>query len=40
LLWVRTRNAMAERRAVEILKRHSGTNVHVHGLPAMAGNPT
>ena len=37
LLWVRTRNAMAERRAVEILKRHSGTDVHVHALPAKSG---
>ena len=40
LLWVRTRNAMAERRAVEILRRHSGTDVHVHALPDTAGNPT
>ena len=40
LLWVRTRNAMAEHRAVEILTRNSGTDVHVHALPETAGNPT
>ena len=32
LLWVRTRDVAAERRAVEILKRHSGGEVHVHAL--------
>jgi hypothetical protein len=37
LLWVRTRHAAAEQRAVEILKRHSGDEVHVHALPAGAG---
>lgn len=31
LLWVRTWNPEDERRAVEILKRHSGVDVHVHG---------
>ena len=30
LLWVRTRDAKAEQRAVDILKRHSSHNVHVH----------
>ena len=37
LLWVRTRHAADEQRAVEILKRHSGGEVHVHVLPAEAG---
>jgi hypothetical protein len=36
LLWVRTRDKAHERRAVEILKRHSGRDVHVHALPALA----
>jgi hypothetical protein len=40
LLWVRTRHAADEQRAVEILKRHSGGEVHVHALPVPAGNPT
>lgn len=31
LLWVRTWNQEDERRSVEILKRHSGVDVHVHG---------
>ena len=31
LLWVRTWDAKAESKAVEILKRHSGKDVHVHG---------
>ena len=39
LLWVRTRHTADEQRAVEILKRHSGGDVHVHALPAGAGNP-
>jgi len=39
LLWVRTRHSVDERRAVEILKRHSGGEVHVHALPAGAGKP-
>jgi len=34
LLWVRTRDADREKRAVDILKRHSGRDVHVHALPA------
>jgi hypothetical protein len=33
LLWVRTWDAEDEKRAVEILKRHSGGDVHVHTLP-------
>jgi hypothetical protein len=33
LLWVRTPDAEDEERAVEILKRHSGDDVHVHSLP-------
>jgi hypothetical protein len=33
LLWVRTRDVAAERRAVEILRKHSGGEVHVHALP-------
>lgn len=34
LLWVRTRDAEHEKRAVEILKRHSGHDVHVHTISA------
>lgn len=33
LLWVRTWNSSQEARATEILRRHSGRDVHVHGLP-------
>ncbi len=33
LLWVRTQTPEDERRACEILKRHSGEDVHVHDLP-------
>jgi hypothetical protein len=33
LLWVRTWNPGDENWAVEILKKHSGQDVHVHGLP-------
>jgi len=36
LLWVRTWNADDERRAVDILKRHSGADVHVHGPAPVA----
>jgi hypothetical protein len=32
LLWVRTWNAEREKRAIEILSRHSGHDLHVHGL--------
>lgn len=34
LLWVRTRDAAHEQRAVEIMKKHSGHDVHVHALAA------
>jgi len=34
LLWVRTPNREMEQRAVEILRRHSAHDVHVHALPA------
>lgn len=33
LLWVRTRDTAHEARATEILLRHSGQDVHVHGVP-------
>ena len=33
LLWVRTRTVELENRAVEILKKHSGDDIHVHALP-------
>lgn len=33
LLWVRTRDETREKRAVEILTKHSGRDVHVHGAP-------
>lgn len=36
LLWVRTWDAEDEKRAVQILKRHSGHDVHVHGLQPAA----
>lgn len=36
LLWVRTWNPERERRAVEILRRHSGIDAHVHSLPMAA----
>jgi hypothetical protein len=32
LLWVRTRDDEHERHAVDILKKHSGGDVHVHGV--------
>ena len=34
LLWVRTRNAEAEERAMTVLSRHSSRDVHVHSLPS------
>jgi hypothetical protein len=34
LLWVRTPDEDAERRALEILRRHSAHDVHIHQLPA------
>jgi hypothetical protein len=36
VLWVRTRDAEHERRATDILKRHSGEDVHVQALSARA----
>jgi hypothetical protein len=33
LLWVHTRDVTLEERAVEILSKHSGIDVHVHALP-------
>ena len=36
LLWVRTRNLDDERRAVKILTKHSGRDVHLHTLPIAA----
>lgn len=33
LLWVRTWNEDDEKRAVSILKKHSGRDVHVHAVP-------
>jgi hypothetical protein len=36
LLWVRTWNTEDEQRAIEILKRHSASEAHVHTLPAEA----
>lgn len=35
LLWVRARNRLAEDRAIRILKKHSGSDVHVHVLPSV-----
>lgn len=32
LLWVRTRDVKAEERAVDILKRHSSRDVHIHKM--------
>ena len=36
LLWVNTEDADHEARAVEILKRHSAEDVHIHALPKAA----
>jgi hypothetical protein len=36
LLWVRTWDADDEKRATEILAKHSGRDVHVHALPVSA----
>lgn len=33
LLWVRTRDQVQERRAVEILSKHAASDVHTHTLP-------
>ena len=37
LLWVRTWDAGQEKRAAEILSRHSAHDVHIHALPAPSG---
>jgi hypothetical protein len=37
LLWVRTPDESAERRALEILTRHSAHDVHIHELPGKHG---
>lgn len=34
LVWVRLRDAAAEPRALDILRRHGGHDVHVHEVPA------
>jgi hypothetical protein len=39
LLWVRTEDIGRERRAVELLKRHSAADVHVFELPDIAYEP-
>jgi len=36
LLWVNTRSAEEETRAVEILRKHSSGDVHIHALPPVA----
>jgi hypothetical protein len=36
LLWVRTPNEDAERRALAILTRHSAHDIHIHEIPAPA----
>jgi hypothetical protein len=36
VVWVRTRDAEAEERAVDILRQHSGQGVHLHEVPAPA----
>ncbi|WP_339859806.1 hypothetical protein [Thalassospira alkalitolerans] len=33
ILWVRTRDQDHEKRALEILGKHSGHDVHIHGIP-------
>jgi hypothetical protein len=38
LLWVRTCDAEREKKALEILRRHSGHDVHLHELPERAGS--
>jgi Na+/glutamate symporter len=40
LLWVRTRHAEDEKRAMEILKKHSGHDVHIHALPTAVDTHT
>ena len=36
LLWVRTRDVEKEKRATEILSKHSARHIHLHALPAAA----
>lgn len=36
LLWVRTWDAADEKRAMGILRKHAGQDVHIHALPAIA----
>ncbi len=36
LVWVRTRDPAAERRACDILRRHSAHDVHIHDIAATA----
>ena len=36
LLWARTRDSEREKRAVDILKKHSGRDVHVHEIPGIS----
>jgi hypothetical protein len=36
LLWVRTKDAEAERRALDVLRRHAAVDAHVHEVPAGA----
>jgi hypothetical protein len=38
LLWVRTRDAACEQKALDILRRHSAHDVHLHQLPERAGS--
>jgi hypothetical protein len=33
LLWVRTKDKEHEKRAIDILSRHSAKDVHIHGIP-------
>jgi hypothetical protein len=35
LLWVRTRDSEKERRAIHVLTRHSGRDVHPHTIPVV-----
>ena len=37
LLWVRTPDQATQRRAIDILTRHSAHDVHIHQLPAKHG---
>jgi hypothetical protein len=37
LLWVRTRDTAREQKALEILRRHSAHDVHLHEVPEHAG---